>query len=411
MLFEALLDHVIRDASIEIVDWRGRTRRVGSTDPPGCTIRVNRRGVDLALALNPELKVPEAYMEGTLTIEEGTLQAFIEICARNLRHLENSRAHHFKRLLDPARFGQRNGAGRALRNVAHHYDLSDSLYALFLDRDRQYSCAYFTDDTPDLDSAQAAKKRHLASKLLLRPGIRVLDIGSGWGGLALYLAAASELSVTGVTLSREQHAVAMQRAEEGGVREHVEFRLRDYREEEGPYDRIVSVGMFEHVGKRNYREFFAKTKELLADDGVMLLHTIGRSGRPAPINPYIRKYIFPGADLPSLSEVTTAIESSGLVITDVELLRLHYAETLKCWRERFAANRTAAAALYDERFCRMWEIYLLMCEMGFRYADLTVFQLQIAKRVDAVPLTRDYIYEWERNRRRGAQREEHQHAA
>jgi cyclopropane-fatty-acyl-phospholipid synthase len=286
--------------------------------------------------------------------------------------------------------------GRAKRNVAHHYDLSDELYELFLDRDRQYSCAYFRSPDDDIDTAQHQKKRHLAAKLLLRPGQKVLDIGSGWGGLALYLAAECGVEVTGLTLSEEQYEVAIRRAAQAGLADRVRFHLRDYREERGQYDRIVSVGMFEHVGVNQYPAFFKKLHELLAPDGVALLHAIGRMDGPGSTNPWLRKYIFPGGYCPALSEVVPEAERVRLWITDIEILRLHYAETLRAWRRRFTQHRERIRALYDERFCRMWEMYLVGCELAFRRDIMLVFQLQMAKAVDVVPLTRDYIVDWER---------------
>ena len=335
-------------------------------------------------------------MDGLLTIEEGTLYDFLEIAARNYGNLE--RVAWFSLLLRAMRgLKQHNPIVRARHNVAHHYDLSDQLYELFLDKDRQYSCAYFTGNNDSLEMAQESKKRHIAAKLLLdQPNLKVLDIGSGWGGLGLYLAEETCADVTGVTLSVEQYKVAEMRAAAAGVADRVRFHLRDYREEPGKYDWVVSIGMFEHVGKRDYGEFFAKIGDLLAADGVALLHSIGYADTPAPINPFIRKYIFPGTDLPSLSEVCAAIEGAGLIVTDVEILRLHYAETLRHWRERFIANRQRIAALYDERFCRMWEFYLVLSEIGFRFRSNVVFQLQLAKRFDAVPVTCDYMVNWER---------------
>ena len=387
---------MIRDGCLRIVDGAGRTHLVGDGSKPVCTIRLHGRLLDYKLAVNPGLLVPEAYMDGALTIEDGTLYDLLEISARNYHHLETHRLVQFVRGLEPARWGHRNGTGRARRNVAHHYDLSDELYMLFLESDRQYSCAYFTDDEPDLESAQFAKKRHLASKMLLRPGQKVLDIGSGWGGLALYLGGVADINVTGLTLSVEQHRVSQRRAGEAGLADRVRFKLQDYRDETTVYDRIVSVGMFEHVGRRSYKTFFRKVHDLLAEDGVMVLHSIGRFDPPSAINPFIRKYIFPGADIPALSEVMRAIEPLDLYVTDVEILRLHYAETLRQWRERFTRNRDKAKALYDERFCRMWELYFVICEMGFRYQNLMVFQMQLSRRLDAVPLTRDYMLDWER---------------
>jgi cyclopropane-fatty-acyl-phospholipid synthase len=282
------------------------------------------------------------------------------------------------------------------RNVAHHYDLSFDLYRRFLDGDLQYSCAYFPRPDMSLDDAQAAKKAHIAAKLNLTPGQSVLDIGCGWGGMGLTLAGDYGARVTGVTLSQEQLAVATRRAEERGLTGRANFELRDYRDVRGPFDRIVSVGMFEHVGAPNYRAFFARVRDLLADDGVALIHSIGRKGMPAPTDAFIAKHVFPGGYIPALSEVTAAVEEVGLWITDIEILRLHYAETLRCWRERFMAQRGAIALMYDERFCRMWEYYLAVSELSFRHGDHMVFQLQLAKRVDAAPLSRDYMFDRER---------------
>ena len=289
------------------------------------------------------------------------------------------------------RIQQLNLPSRAQRNVAHHYDLDSRLYSLFLDADRQYSCAYF--ETPDqsLDDAQLAKKRHLAVKLLLadRAGRRVLDIGCGWGGLALYLAEFCRADVTGITLSQEQFAVARQRAAEKNLA--VDFRLQDYRDVNDRFDRIVSVGMFEHVGVRHYDAFFRKCHASLEDGGIMLLHSIGRSEGPNVTNPWIAKYIFPGGYIPALSEVLPAVERAGLLVTDIEILRLHYAETLKAWRQRFLAHREQAERLYDERFVRMWEFYLAAAEMAFREQAMMVFQMQLTKRQGVVPMTRDYV--------------------
>ena len=274
------------------------------------------------------------------------------------------------------------------------------LYDLFLDSDRQYSCAYFEYPGQSLDDAQTAKKRHIAAKLLPKDGATTLDIGCGFGGLGLYLAGVAGARVTGVTLSEEQFAVATERARQTGLVDRVEFRLQDYRDVSETFDRIVSVGMFEHVGVNHYDEFFTKVRGLLKDDGVMLLHSIGRNSVPGVTNPWIRKYIFPGGYIPSLSEVLPAIERAGLYVTDIEILRLHYADTLRAWRERFMARRDEAAKLYDERFCRMWEFYLAGSETSFRVDGHMVFQIQLAKRQENVPLTRDYIPEREAELRR-----------
>ena len=286
---------------------------------------------------------------------------------------------------------QVNNLRQAKQNVSHHYDLPVSLYDLFLDKDKQYSCAYFPTGQETLEEAQLAKKRHIAAKLCLRPGLRVLDIGSGWGGLSLHLAHEEGAKVVGITLSEEQARYAIARAETEGVRE-VTYRLTDYRDVGETFDRIVSVGMFEHVGVPNYLTYFSKIRECLKDDGIALLHTIGRLTGPGHTNPFIEKYIFPGGYAPALSEIVPAIEQSGLLIADIEVLRLHYAETLAAWRRNFENSWGQASNLLSERFCRMWQFYLAGCEVGFRYHDIAVFQIQLAKRIDAIPMTRDYMY-------------------
>jgi cyclopropane-fatty-acyl-phospholipid synthase len=307
-------------------------------------------------------------------------------------------------------FVSRNNPWRARRNVAHHYDLDHRLYRLFLDEDFQYSCAYFERPDLTLEEAQLAKKRLVTAKLVLEPDSRVLDIGSGWGGLALYIKEiGGAADVLGITLSNEQLEVSAARARERGLDGSVRFAMQDYRDLKGAFDRIVSVGMFEHVGPRFYRTYFGKCRELLKPDGVMLLHTIGLLDGPWYPNPWLEKYIFPGGQLPALSEITPAIERSGLIVTDVECLRLHYAETLAEWRRRFMARRAEAAALYDERFCRMWEFYLAGSEATFRHSGHMVFQIQLARKVDAVPLTRDYIGRFEADH--PLERPEHRQAA
>ncbi len=398
MLLSILLRRMIRVGTLKVIDANGN-RHVFSGDPgPEVTIRLHSRALHHKLYLNPDLSVGEAYMDGTLTIEEGTLSDFVEVAARNLRHLPAdplfAARERLSRLL--RRWQQYNPAGRARSNVAHHYDLPDRLYDLFLDGERQYSCAYFQSPDDDLETAQRNKQRHLAAKMLLEPGQRVLDIGSGWGGLALHLAGVGGGEVTGITLSEEQLKVSRQRAANAGLADRAHFHLRDYRTETGTYDRIVSVGMFEHVGVNHYDEFFATVRKLLADDGVCVVHSIGRMDGPGTTSTWLRKYIFPGGYSPALSEVLEAVERSRLWVTDIEILRVHYAETLRHWQMRFQANRARIAALFDERFCRMWEFYLAFSEAAFRYSNHMVFQLQLAKRRDAVPLTRDYIAEWER---------------
>ena len=404
MLFQKLLQKVIHDGSLRLIDARGRIYDYGDRTGRRCTLKLHNRRLEWKLVLNPPLYLGEAYMDGEITLEEGTLRDFLELFARNYPYLENNRLVRLGFALGGhvRRLKQYNPIGKARQNVAHHYDLSGQLYDLFLDKDRQYSCAYFRSGEESLEQAQADKKKHLAAKLLFdRPDLKLLDIGSGWGGLGLYLAEAGGCEVTGVTLSTEQHKVSQERAKKATMDDRVRFHLRDYREDSNKYDRIVSVGMFEHVGKKNYPEFFRKVSELLDDDGVFVLHSVGRVNEPGPINPFIRKYIFPGTDVPTLGEVLPVIEDAMLIVTDVEVLRLHYAETLRHWEERFQANRAKIAELYDERFCRMWETYLIGCEMGFRHQGLMVFQIQITKKIDAVPFTRDYIYEWE-NKRAGS---------
>lgn len=386
-----MLGTIVSDGSLCVIDAAGRSHMIGDGTVPEVTLRLTSKASNYSLAFNPALAFGEAYMDGRLVIERGSLHDFLDLVARNYGSI---RDNPWLALLTRLRKGlrQSNPVGRARRNVAHHYDLSDEFYDIFLDADRQYSCAYFKDPNDTLETAQENKKRHIAAKLCLdRSGLRVLDIGSGWGGLSLYLAEAFGADVTGVTLSREQHGYSMRRAARSSAAERVRFELRDYRELDGRFDRVVSVGMFEHVGKTNYPEFFARLNEFLTEDGIALIHSIGYADTPAPINPFIRKYIFPGADLPSMSEVFTAVEPTGLFVTDLEILRMHYAETLRCWRERLMAQSDEVKALYDERFLRMWEFYLVLSEIGFRRRTNIVFQMQLSRRLDALPITRDYM--------------------
>ena len=402
MLLAVLLKSMIKTGTLTLVDAGGRTHRFGDMEEPRVTVRLHDRALHTRLFLNPMLAVGEAYMDETLTIEDDAdIYDFLALCLCNLGTTHGHWVQDLTAMVRQAtrRIAQRNPVGIARRNVAHHYDLSDTLYALFLDKDRQYSCAYFATAEDDLDQAQENKKRHIAAKLLLASDNRVLDIGSGWGGLALYISQISGADVTGVTLSTEQQRVSQERAASSGLVERVRFRLSDYRDVDGPFDRIVSVGMFEHVGVGHYREFFAKVRDLLTEDGIALLHSIGRFDGPGSTNPWLRKYIFPGGYVPALSEVLPAIERSGLVTTDIEILRLHYAETLKAWRRNFNAHRDEIREIYDERFCRMWEFYLAGSEASFRHGGIMVFQIQIARRQEAVPLTRDYITDWERAQR------------
>ncbi len=399
MLLARFLAKLVRSGSLTLIDAHGHTFETGDGSDPKVTIRVHDPLTEWKIGVNPAFYAGEAYMDGTLTIEEGTLYDFLDLTTRSLWEPGNgAMVAAMVALRHMVRFGrQMNPVARARTNAAHHYDLSDNLYNMFLDADLQYSCAYFDHPDASLEEAQESKKRHISAKLLInRPGLRVLDIGCGWGGLALYLAAETGAQVTGITLSEEQVKAARERAERAGLTHRVSFHLRDYRLEETTYDRIVSIGMFEHVGKPHYPAFFRKLRELLAEDGVALLHSIGRADRPGSTNPWIRKYVFPGSYCPALSEVLPVIERQMLSVTDVEILRLHYALTLRKWRQRFADNRDKVKDIYDERFCRMWEFYLAGAEVAFRNEYQMVFQMQIARDQEAVPLTRDYITEWER---------------
>lgn len=400
MLLSTMLERTVKHGSLTLIDAHGRAHRFGDGNPPSVTIRVHDPALHWKIPLNPTLYAGEAYMDGMLTVEDGTLTDFLDVATRDIDTLQASEPmHHVVRFAGRLmRLAQQyNPAWRAQRNVAHHYDLSDTLYDLFLDKDRQYSCAYFAHPQDSLETAQHNKKLHLAAKLLLdKPGLKVLDIGSGWGGLALFLAKVAAADVTGVTLSREQAARAEERAGAAGLANRVRFRLQDYRTVTDQFDRIVSVGMFEHVGVPQYPTFFTKVRAMLKPDGVALLHSIGRMDGPGITDPWIRKYIFPGGYVPALSEVLPVIERMGLWVTDIEVLRLHYAETIKHWQANFQANRAEVARVYDERFCRMWEFYLAGCEMAFRNMKQMVFQIQLAREPTAVPLTRDYISDWER---------------
>src|SRR5271166_3502560 len=412
--FTAWLGKLVRTGNLQVETADGATHSFGDGCGPLLGVRLVDRATELELLMDPALALGELYMDGRLIVTRGSLYDILELGAKNLASLE---ALPWVKALDKARIAfralhQRNDRRRAKANIARHYDLDARLYDLFLDSDRQYSCAYFERPGQSLDDAQQAKKRHIAAKLLLNEGASVLDVGCGFGGMALYLAGVAGATVTGVTLSHEQFAMASERRRLSGFADRVEFRLQDYRDVRETFDRIVSVGMFEHVGARGYDEYFKTVRRQLKDGGVMLLHSIGRNSTPGATNPWIRKYIFPGGYIPSLSEVLPEIGRAGLFVTDIEILRLHYSETLRAWRERFMANREEAKRLYDERFCRMWEFYLAGAESSFRVDGHIVFQIQLAKRQDAVPLTRDYIQEREAElRRREAARAPLQQAA
>jgi cyclopropane-fatty-acyl-phospholipid synthase len=390
-LFRYSFGRFVRRGSLTVTTADGVTFTCGDGTGEPVSIRFLTRSAERRVLLNPELALGEAYMEGTFVVEHGSLADALAILMDQPQALPRwAKLRWWLRYM--ARHAQQfNPRPRSKNNVAHHYDLDGRLYSLFLDSDKQYSCAYFETTDASLEDAQLAKKRHLAAKLLVGPGNRVLDIGSGWGGLGLYLAEMTGADVTGVTLSTEQLQVSNARAADKNLTRSAKFLLQDYRDIPGPFDRIVSVGMFEHVGVDFYETYFRHCAELLTDDGVMVLHTIGRSEPPDVTNPWIAKYIFPGGYIPALSEVIPAIERAGLLVCDIEILRLHYAETLKIWRERFMARRDEAVRLYDERFARMWEFYLAASEMAFRKQNLMNIQIQITKRQGIVPMTRDYI--------------------
>ena len=378
----------------------GRATAYGGDQPgPEAAIAITDMRSVWAIALNPVLRFGECYMDGTVLPLDCSIYEVLDVVMTNMARGGSNpvMSMHDGWHLVKRRLAQYNPAHRAQRNVAHHYDLNGRLYSLFLDRDRQYSCAYFARGDETLEEAQLAKKRHIAAKLRLdRPDLSVLDIGCGWGGMALTLAREFGARVTGITLSAEQLAEARARADAEGLADRVNFELIDYRAVDRPFDRVVSVGMFEHVGVGHYRQFFDVIRRCLKPDGVALLHTIGRTSGPSSTSPWLTKYIFPGGYSPSLSEVLPAIERSGLITTDVEILRLHYAITLREWRRRFAANRDAIAGLYDERFCRMFEFYLASSELAFRRTQHVNFQIQIVRDQEALPLARDYMTEAER---------------
>ena len=382
------LSRRFRRGNVAIRFGSGSLQSFGDGSGVPIEVEVDRVAVMRMTARPTSLTLGECYMDGSIRFARGGIFEFVDVIARNARFgpVKESWLRRLRRSLF-----HRNDARTARRNAAHHYDLSVDLYRRFLDADLQYSCAYFARPDMTLEQAQAAKRERIARKLLLRPGDRVLDIGSGWGGLGIELASREQVDVLGVTLAGEQQALASRRAREAGVADRVRFELRDYRELDGQHQRIVSVGMLEHVGRPDFDAYFQKIAALLTRDGVALVHSIGRKHGPGATNPFLDKYIFPGGYIPLLSEVLPAVERAGLQVADIEMWRLHYAETLRHWRERFAAARPDVVGMYDERFCRMWEYYLSISEVAFRWAGFAVFQLQLVKTADAVPLTRDYL--------------------
>ncbi|WP_341019904.1 cyclopropane-fatty-acyl-phospholipid synthase family protein [Brevundimonas diminuta] len=387
-MLQALLDRTFQTRSIRVRLPDGRELTAGPGEPE-LTAVLSDMKTAIAIAANPDLALGEAFMDGTFQIEGGSVYDFLQLTTSQLALRPRSpKLTWMQRIRRGAE--QANDRLHARSNVHHHYDLTVDFYRLFLDDDLQYSCAFF--ETPDasLEEAQVAKKRRLIDKLLLEPGHTALDIGAGWGGLGLSMVERGA-RVTGVTLSTEQHRTANERAAALGVADRADFRLQDYRDLNQTFDRIISVGMFEHVGVPNYQEYFDTVARLLDEDGVAVIHSIGRNSPPNRTQPWVRKYIFPGGYIPALSEVLPAIERAGLWVTDMEVLRLHYAETLRHWRERFLARRGEALAMYDERFCRMWEFYLACSEVAFRELGHMVFQLQLTKKQTAAPLSRDYL--------------------
>ena len=398
-ILNKMLGQLIRRGDLTIYLPDGTVQKHGDGTGQAVTVRVTDPDLPGRMARNPDLALGEAYVDGTLTIDHDDLHGFLALVIANTKG--GGAQVWWRRMQNAAKtmlrgVGQFNTAKRSAANVEHHYDLSGELYDLFLDADRQYSCGYFINPDDTLEQAQIQKKAHIAAKLCLQPGMTVLDIGSGWGGMAITLARDYGARVLGVTLSQEQHKRSVERAAEAGLSDRVSFRLIDYRKLTGQFDRIVSVGMFEHVGVPHYLDYFAQVKTLLSPDGIALIHTIGRAAPPSSTNPWITKHIFPGGYVPALSEMSAAMEKSGLWPTDVEVWRLHYAQTLVHWLQRFDANIDKVRALYDERFCRMWRYYLVASEMTFREGRQCVFQMQLARRQDAVPLTRDYITETSR---------------
>jgi len=402
-LISRLIGTLLTKGRITLVQPDGSRETYGPGGGKELTVRFADKRVAFDLVRNPRLALGEAYMDGRLTIEDGTILDLLELIVganrwedggRGRAILKKGKIKGLKKLL------RRNDAVRSKRNVAHHYDLKDELYELFLDGDRQYSCAYFTDPANSLDQAQSDKKAHIAAKLYLKPGMKVLDIGSGWGGTALYLNRVADVDVLGITLSEEQLKVARRRAEEAGVADRVKFELIDYRHLTGTFDRIVSIGMFEHVGAAHYEEFYASCRDLLAEDGVMLLHTIGKLGGAGAPDPFTDKWIFPGYHLPSLSQMSVASEKVRLISSDVETLRLHYAYTLRHWLERAIEAHDKIVAMYDERFFRMWEFYLAGGIVMFESGAACNYQVQYIRDRHAVPITRDYMMEAERRYRK-----------
>jgi cyclopropane-fatty-acyl-phospholipid synthase len=394
-LLANMLERFIKKGTLRVIESDGTINEFKGSPLPVATMRLHDPTLPLKMFRNPELHTGEAYMDGTLTFEDCTLEEFLNLFSINRGSIASyPMQKYLRRLSRTVRYlQQHNPIGKAQKNVAHHYDLSAEMYRLFLDKDLHYSCAYFENGDETLEEAQKNKMRHIAAKLRLEDGQRILDIGCGWGGMAFYLAQLADVEVLGVTLSEEQYDFAVLRAGELGLSDRVHFELQDYRHVNGRFDRIVSIGMFEHVGVARYDEFFGKIFQLLTHDGFGLLHSIGHMSPPSVASPWIRKYIFPGAYSPALSETFAATERQHLWVSDVEVQRVHYADTLVEWNKRFQKNRERIAEIYDEIFCRMWEFYLLSAETMFRTGAQMVFQMQLSRIREATGLTRDYMFE------------------
>jgi cyclopropane-fatty-acyl-phospholipid synthase len=394
-LLDKMLAGYVKKGELTVIDHKGKTYRYGRPDAEfrPVTVRLADGGVVRKIASDPGVGAAEAYMDGRLIVEEGDILDLVNIIRGSHKWEDSAGSNKFLRKGTKLRnlMSQINWRERSERNVAHHYDVGNDFYRLFLDKDLQYSCGYFTDPSNTVEQAQLDKKTHLASKMMLKPGMRVLDIGCGWGGLALYLNRVAGVEVLGVTLAKEQLEVARQRAEEAGVADKVKFELMDYREVTGRFDRIVSVGMFEHVGQPHFRTYFRKIRELLADDGIAIVHFMGRLGGPGTTDKFMLKYIFPGGYLPALSEAVAASEQAKLIMADCETWRLHYVYTIREWYDRYRAHKAEIVAMYDERFYRLWQFYLAVSLTMFRDAPMGVYQIQYLKRRDATPLMRDYM--------------------
>ena len=391
----SFLNDLFKQDGFELIDSNSKKYVIGNpTKDKPIVIRFLDQKLMQKLLINPDLYFGEAYMNGSLVIENGTLTDFLDLAFKNIgRGNINSYGAVIKKI--KGTFGYLTNLNKIIKskeNVAHHYDISEKLYDLFLDKNRQYSCAYFKNDSDTLEQAQSNKIHHIIKKLNIQPNQKVLDIGSGWGTLALAIAKETNARVTGITLSENQFEYSQNKAKEMNLSNQVDFKLIDYRQLNEKFDRIVSVGMFEHVGRNFYRTYFNKVFQLLNEKGIALIHTIGSSMPPRDPQPWIQKYIFPGGYTPSLSEISKPIEKSGLIVSDIEVLRMHYAHTLRNWKERFLSKKDTVLDMFDEKFFRMWEFYLASCEMAFKWGDQVVFQLQLAKDNSSVPNTRDYIY-------------------